>query len=92
MSHLPINPQIYISYPITDRKNHSSLCSHIAPFVHVHTHKKKNPLHISDFKETGLEVVEWIELVQTTGMWRIVEKMIINLRVSQNLLILYTKS
>jgi hypothetical protein len=25
-------------------------------------------------------------------MWRIVEKMIINLRVSQNLLILYTKS
>jgi hypothetical protein len=52
----------------------------------------KDPLHIYDFKGVGLEVVEWIELAQTTGMWRIVEKVIMNLRVSQNLLILYTRS
>jgi len=42
-------------------------------------------------KKIGYEVAEWIELAQIRGLWRVVEEMIINLRVSKNLAISTTR-
>jgi len=47
--------------------------------------------NISDFKEIGSEVAEWIELAQNRDVWRVVEKVIMKLRVSKNLVILITR-
>ena len=42
------------------------------------------PIYVPDFKETGSEVEERIELVQTTGVWRGVERVGMNNRIQKN--------